>query len=505
MASTGLDRPGAGVGNATVASSMSATRHAHGRGTGTETPTTTSIYAGSAIPHTPVSTNNNYDDKAATAPHYADERFSQSDPRSAEGSQASNATSHSDHVFTPTASDTDAHRRDVPPTTQPAVLSEASQLHQLSALAAAQDRMSTGQGDGPSRKRMADGEVKSPNKGHSRNTSAVSAISTASTIGDLSHDLKTRLSYAMIKVNNGWQHRSLNEVETLASQGVSPTSSTSTPGHRRNGSSASPQMGARPMVHFADGQVPRRKSNSPPRFGHQQGLAPPASIRPSVGMAPTGSHPRRNSNTRYTPTLLSQSRSAGGPRTPAQLSALQTNHLRPGAQGQLPQPNNREQDAIETLLFMSSPNNSANLKHSFSPAGSPGPSSQPIPKSTARQPLPTGPRKALPGQKTGQGAKRVEFDASPGQAVTPGSPMELDSPYRDSPRGVPRRRTDAGGHVRSAMSLPSALGITHVPLRKPMSDKDIDRMLDRGDDGNNSSDDDEIQIPRRNGVGAIHA
>ncbi|KAI6778050.1 uncharacterized protein J7T54_007658 [Emericellopsis cladophorae] len=414
MASTGLDRPGAGVGNATVASSISATR---------------------AI----------------------------------------------------------------------LVVSEASQLHQLSALAAAQDRMSTGQGDVLSRKRMADGEVKSCNKGHSRNTSAVSAISTASTIGDLSHDLKTRLSYAMIKVNNGWQYRSLNEVETLASQGVSPTSSTSTPGHRRNGSSASPQMGARPMVHFVDGPVPRRKSNSPPRLGHQQGLAPPASIRPSVGMAPTGSHPRRNSNTRYTPTMLSQSRSAGGPRTPAQLSALQTNLLRPGAQVQLPQPNNREQDAIETLLFMSSPNNSANLKHSFSPAGSPGPSSQPIPKSTTRQPLPTGPRKALPGQKTGQGAKRVGFDASPGQAVAPGSPMELDSPHRDSPRGMSRRRTDAGGHVRSAMSLPSALGITHVPLRKPMSDKDIDRMLDRGDDGNNSSDDEEIQIPRRNGVGAIHA
>lgn len=103
-----------------------------------------------------------------------DERFSQSDPRSAEGSQASNATSTSDQVFTPTASDA-SNNQD----------SQSSQLHALSAIAAAQDRMMTDDG-ASSRKRMADGEVKSPAKGHSRNTSTISMASTTSTIGEVS-------------------------------------------------------------------------------------------------------------------------------------------------------------------------------------------------------------------------------------------------------------------------------------------------------------------------------
>ena len=107
-----------------------------------------------------------------------DDRFSQSDPRSAEGSQASNATTTSDQVFTPTPSD------DAPPSTEP---TQDSQLLKLSALAAAQDRMVT-EGDdygAGNRKRMADGVVKSPTKGHSRNTSAISMASTTSTIGEV--------------------------------------------------------------------------------------------------------------------------------------------------------------------------------------------------------------------------------------------------------------------------------------------------------------------------------
>ena len=91
----------------------------------------------------------------------------------------------------------------------------------------------------------------------------------------------------------------------------------------------------------------------------------------------------------------------------------------------------------------------------------------------------------------------------------PDSPMDLDSPnqpYSTPNRGTPRRRTGVGGgHLRSALSLPSALGISHMTHRQPISDKDIDQMLDQGDEDNNSSDDEEIQLPpRRNAVlGAI--
>ncbi|KAI9798477.1 MAG: hypothetical protein M1833_004743 [Piccolia ochrophora] len=48
-------------------------------------------------------------------------------------------------------------------------------------------------------------------------------------IGELSAQLRARLSYAMIKVQNGWQSRSIEEVESLShSYQASPTSATST-------------------------------------------------------------------------------------------------------------------------------------------------------------------------------------------------------------------------------------------------------------------------------------
>lgn len=497
-------------------------------------PTTTSS-GGFAVPPPPALSSVAPESRGLPDTHYktqssqllsTDDRFSQSDPRSAEGSQASNATSSStDHVFTPTASDSSTNP--LPPTGS----SQDSQLLHLSAVAAAQDRMTTmadGNDVGASRKRMADGEVKSPGKGHSRNTSTVSMASNASTIGEvwnlfgwarlqtnnfkLSSELRTRLSYAMVKVNHGWQGHSLQEVESLASHAVSPTSSNSTAVHRRSNSSASPQLSGR--VHFAQDPIyQQRKSNSPPTAGNRPALAPPAPIRPSIGNGASSSHPRRNSNPHYTPTLLSNSHSAS-PRTPAQLGPLNTSQPRtqgPDSMLYSPHQNVREvrkqeQDAIESLLFMSSPNNSANLKHSFSPTGSPGPSSQgqnfhPLPpSSSARQPLPGSPRKALPSQRPAAPAKRVGFETTSGMPP-PDSPMDLDSPQQahHSPnRGTPRRRMNGGGaHLRSALSLPSALGIRHIPQREPISDKDIDRMLDRADEANNSSDDEDIPLPPR--------
>lgn len=43
-------------------------------------------------------------------------------------------------------------------------------------------------------------------------------------IAELSSDLRTRLSYALLKVQNGWQKRSLDEVESICSQQGSPVS-----------------------------------------------------------------------------------------------------------------------------------------------------------------------------------------------------------------------------------------------------------------------------------------
>lgn len=320
----------------------------------------------------------------------------------------------------------------------------------------------------------------------------------------LSYDLRTRLSYAMVKVNNGWQSHSLDEVESLASQGPSPVSSTSTAVHRRNGSSASPQLSGRALTFGNDLPPLRHDSNSPPNISGRPALAPPAPIRPSMGVGAPNSHPRRNSNPGYTPTLLSHTHSAS-PRSAGQ--ALSSTDVRqPHSQGHnpvavSPHKNVREQDAIETLMFLSSPNHSANMKHTFSPNGSPDPSSQLTPRSSARQALPGSARKALPSHRPSGPAKRVEFDVTSAAAALQNSPMDLDTTqqsYQSPNRGSPWRKTGgAMSHSRGALSMPSALGFSHGPHRRPLTEKDIDQMLDRADEGYDSSDNEDIQVPRR--------
>ncbi|KAL2753144.1 hypothetical protein ACRALDRAFT_2022889 [Sodiomyces alcalophilus JCM 7366] len=457
--------------------------------------------------------------------------------------QDSNVTINSDAIFSPPASQKDT----VADADSGHMSSQESQLFQLSQIAAAQDKMpytDPFNSTVPSRKRMLNGAVKdrssmSPVRGgHSRNTSTVSVASTtASTIGELSNDLKTRLSYAMVKLNNGWQSHSIDEVESLASHAASPTSSHSTL-NGRQGSSASPRFtsavrngplaatttgsNVSPVTHdtfWRDNKGPSggHGSASPPTPAHPSpGLASPAPIQPS---RPTTAHnPRRNSNPRYTPTLLSLSHSAS-PHTPAQRSALTgaPNQQHPGP-APVPDPmifpphqNMREQDAIETLLFMSSPGNSANMKHSF--AASP-PVSAPASQQahTGRHALPTSqPRKSLPDHRPQLSQKRVGFEKSPG-GMTAASDMDVDGDSQSgTPRSVVRRRANGSysgmspyapgirlGH-RMQLSLPAALGSSQLRPRPRLSDEDIERMLDRvaqraEDD---SSDDEEIQIPKR--------
>ncbi|KAF6805669.1 hypothetical protein CSOJ01_09314 [Colletotrichum sojae] len=430
-------------------------------------------------------------------------------------SQDSNMSAESDNVFTPPASQgempgghTNGHNS-----------SQESQLLQLSHIAAAQDKLAEGDAAATSRKRMADGMVKeniSPVRiGHSRNTSTVSmASTTASTIGDLSSDLKTRLTYAMLKVNHGWQGHSIDEVESMASQAASPTSTHSTL-HGRQNSSASPRTN---MAHYnpasaattassnpspatyeafwKEGQTSHQTSASPPAPSRNAAtLAPPAPIQPSLRpMAPH--NPRRNSNPHYTPTLLSHSHSAS-PHTPGQQSVYATPSQRPLIDPILfsPHQNVREQDAIETLLFMRSPGNSANMKHTYS---------QSVASTlTPRHALPgSQPRKSLPSQRP-LPQKRVGFEKSPSNMTTV-SDMDVDM---DSPqsRGPMRRRMNgsasfsAGTTLRPQLSLPASLGSSTSRPRPRLADADIDRMIEQAAQrADSSDDDDEIEIPARN-------
>lgn len=470
---------------------------------------------------------------------------SQSILQSVTNSQESSLTAASDQAVTPPASDASgaiegdtgrlSGQRDVARDSEKHFedVEMSDQLMQLSTIAAAQDRITSDFGAGYTRKRRADGEVKiprgsmSPVKGHARTTSAISIASNGSTIGEvstrrskyyihgtnqlkLSAELRTRLSYAMVKVNHGWQSRSLDEVESLASQAVSPSSSTSTVQRRRADSSASPHLALTAAV-SRDTASSRPKSYSPPHMTPSKPtLAPPAPIQPSSSMPAPTSNPRRNSNPRYNPTMLSHSHStshSSSPRTPGQPMRLDTNQsssqgsrlidpiLFPPHQHQ----NMREQDAIESLLFMSSPGNSANLKHAFSPTGSPGPQYGVMRTAAGRHALPGGPRKVLPSQRPAYSHVKPGLDRSPGM-LPPESPMDIDSPqrpYYNSNRGTPKRRAKGGSnHMRGALSLPTGLGVVHGTARKILRDEDIERMLDRaGAEAADSSDDEEIQLP----------
>ncbi|KAI1749502.1 hypothetical protein F4782DRAFT_513403 [Xylaria castorea] len=470
---------------------------------------------------------------------------SQSQPfhDSGNDSQATNSTSNDiDRVFTPPESDSEGSHRHGNGNSS----SQESQLMQLSNLAALQQKIEVSRDDtdingAQSRKRMADGIVKhtrhhsnaSPVRmGHSRNTSTVSVASTTSSrIGELSAELKAKLSYALVKVNNGWQSHSIDEVESLASQAASPASSTSTL-HRRHGSLSSPRVSltgfrqamsnpssmttspvfqhpqARTYESFWRENVSKIPSTTPP-ISQVPTLAPPAPIQPRQAL-PT--NPRRNSNARYTPAYLSQSHHSS-PHTPLQPSPLQgtpsQHSLRsPNVDPILfsPPQNLREQEALETLLFMSSPGNSANLKHAF-------PTSQtPQPRNGARTTLPTSRlgqasevnsqgRRALPtGRLQTQQPKRVEFEKSPSTL----SSMDIDEQYGSSQvRAMPRRRTINGSVPRTSLSIPAGLG-GPARTKPPLGDDDVQRMIDRAAAADSSDSEGEIQLPpnsRRNGTG----
>ncbi|ETS83632.1 hypothetical protein PFICI_05508 [Pestalotiopsis fici W106-1] len=439
-------------------------------------------------------------------------------------SQETTATHDSDRdrVFTPPESDSGASSGPVHANGNGS--SQESQLFQLSELAAAQEKMTEA---AQSRKRTADGAVKytrdsmstSPVRasGHSRNTSTVSATSTTgSRIGELSAELKAKLSYAMMKVNHGWQSNSIDEVESLASQAASPISSTSTI-HGRPGANPSPRLSLTAMrqgtqsagispvglqasqgraneAFWRDTNVaPQNHSVSPPASQASM-LAPPAAIQPGRS---GHLNPRRNSNARHTPAYLSHQAS---PRSPAQPSPLQstpgTATLRTPQVDQMvfsPHQNVREQEALETLLFMSSPGNSANMKHALPSSAQQGPNNI----QAHRTALPTSrlapnsqPRKTLPTIRHhahGSIGKRVGFEKSPGRV----SEMDVDDHYA-SPRGTPRRKTFSGS--RPSLSVPAGLNAPSRP-RPQLQDADIERMLDRVAADDSSDSESEISLP----------
>ena len=403
-------------------------------------------------------------------------------------------------------------------------LSQLSQLSQLAAAAAntssARPNLSIAPPSGI--KRTADGQVKptaftsptSPHgskvRSHSRNTSAVSAASTASSnigqvnkatpsakrltdIVQLSSELRTRLSYAMVKVNNGWQSNSIDEVESLASQAGSPTSSTSTVHGRRNlitsprtniatlqGQSSFPINSIVPAPiqdfdlysrndppsrtyesfwrdHSTSNPLPAQRSSH--ALSHKLSLQPPADIRPTPSTR--RSHTPKFSKPPAIPGQGSNSSlNTSMPRTPnGRAEYTETKGIQTPTQKTI-----QEQDAMEALLFMSSPGNSGNMGHAFPPPARSQMSPQQSPLRTEFN--------VQPSLNRGAQARRVEFEKAP-----------LSTSTGSSEAGEYQRKTKAGSTRSHA----------------------IDRLLDEMVDS--SSDEEEVVLnyssPRRVTAGRV--
>ena len=211
----------------------------------------------------------------------------------------------------------------------------------------------------------------------------------------LSAQLKTRLSYAMIKVQNGWEKQSLDELEEVHSQRGSPSSapggsraafdSPSIVDYRRRPSAVSEksdhmmispvsnskrshalnprQCCQPPRFYSANELIAYWRSTNKPAMSAAANLISITGGNAELGLAPapdfeTGRR-RRASGTRPPPPLLG--------------SAQRKHNSDPGASSRAPTPpragilrmpsQQAEKDAVDTLLFMSSPKNSQYFSH----------------------------------------------------------------------------------------------------------------------------------------------
>ncbi|KAL8920218.1 MAG: hypothetical protein Q9208_006383 [Pyrenodesmia sp. 3 TL-2023] len=248
-------------------------------------------------------------------------------------------------------------------------------------------------------KRTASGQVKLAENGHwmpstganphthSRNASTASK---SSQVSDLSHELRTRLSYAMFKVQNGWQSHNLNELEAMALPRLSPTSGISQL-QRAAGVPSSPSQHPQypakvyqytqhspPSTRSPYEQPDRRQvsTNSPPlhytmpndttvpHSPHRgPSLAPPVDILPRTSrpLHPLNMQPPQINTTNLyhtaTSNLASPTVTTATPLTPIR---------RPASSIRTPsQKADAEKDAVETLMFMSSPGNSGYHPNTF--------------------------------------------------------------------------------------------------------------------------------------------
>ena len=184
-----------------------------------------------------------------------------------------------------------------------------------------------------------------------------SISSTGSRAGDLAANLKMRLGYAMTKVQNGWEHKSIGELEQMA---VQPTSPHTSGGRRPSNGGFASRAAAFPM-HDGHVQAHTEMPSSPPskrRSGtygniaspmHQLTFSATPRLQPAADIR--ASHDSHSAGYAMSP-----------PRTPVSTFAPR----RPQAIRTNTQTAEAERDALQALTQLGSPHNSQFSRHRHS-------------------------------------------------------------------------------------------------------------------------------------------
>ena len=160
----------------------------------------------------------------------------------------------------------------------------------------------------------------------------------------------------MVKIQNGWEKQSIDQLETLA---AARSPSASAPRMSRHSSSSSEQYLMSPVVQTTPPQRARllqshgrsNSTNSIPGSLYAAHIYQPPSLAPAPQIT-SRRNARRNTTSRAPPSL-SRANHLSTPDTRLHAGSLLSCNLQ----------NQAEKDAIDSLLFMSSPNNSNSMKH----------------------------------------------------------------------------------------------------------------------------------------------
>ncbi|KAK5121610.1 hypothetical protein LTR85_004782 [Meristemomyces frigidus] len=209
-----------------------------------------------------------------------------------------------------------------------------------------------------------------------RRPRAESISSTGSRAGELAQTLKTRLGYAMAKVQNGWEHKSIAEVEQLAAHKMSPNRhGMSHVDYSQRPVSAGLSNGtARLSMYELQSQGALDGTTSPPSkrrsgtytsfmtsprqpgsgFGVAPNLQPPADIRPTTGQRQYYSAAPSSQNSNYS----NYNTAMSPPRTPINGQSRRPPTLRTDTQTA-----EAERDALQALFQLGSPHASQVSRH----------------------------------------------------------------------------------------------------------------------------------------------